>query len=58
MEKIFRESAPANDGREITMLAELQEKYEVLPSLEHPEKFEPGPALTAAKQKSQKQSRP
>jgi Mn-containing catalase len=42
MEKIFRGSAPANDGTELVTLAEPKEKYEIPAAPERPEEFSPG----------------
>lgn len=42
MERIFKGSAPANDGTELIILAEPREKYEILSAPERPEEFAPG----------------
>ena len=64
MEKIFHGSAPANDGTELTTLAEPRESYPIPPAPERPEEFAPGldpelqelaDALVDAKQKIVKQ---
>lgn len=42
MEKIFRGSAPANDGTELVTLPEPKEKYPIPAAPERPEEFSPG----------------
>lgn len=42
MDQIFKGSAPANDGTELTTLAEPREKYSIPPAPERPEEFAPG----------------
>lgn len=42
MEKIFRGTAPANDGTELVTLAEPKQKYEIPEAPERPEEFSPG----------------
>lgn len=42
MERIFTGSAPANDGTELTTLAEPREKYPIPSAPERPEEFAPG----------------
>ena len=42
MEKIFQGSAPANDGTQLTTLAEPAEKYPIPSAPERPEEFAPG----------------
>jgi len=63
MAKIFRGSAPANDGTELVTLAEPKEKYEIPTAPERSEEFSPGldpelqafaDALTEAKAKIKK----
>lgn len=42
MEKIFRGSAPANDGTQLVTLTEPREKYAIPEAPERPEEFSPG----------------
>ena len=42
MDKIFRGSAPANDGTELVTLKEPRESYPIPPAPERPEEFAPG----------------
>jgi len=66
MESILSGSAPANDGTELTTLAEPREKYPIPSAPERPEEFAPGldaelqelaDALTDAKEKIKKASK-
>jgi Mn-containing catalase len=66
MGKIFNGSAPANDGTELSTLAEPKEKYPIPAAPERPEEFAPGldlelaelaDALVTAKDKIKKMSK-
>jgi Mn-containing catalase len=66
MGKIFNGSAPANDGTELSTLAEPKEKYPIPAAPERPEEFAPGldlelaelaDALVTAKDKIKKVSK-
>lgn len=67
MDKIFKGSAPANDGTELVTLAEPKESYPIPAAPERPEEFSPGldpelqelaDALVVAKQKIQGEKQP